>query len=85
MRKSLRYLLILPIFFVISCGLLGTYDQVSLVIGIQVPIYGEQINLGLKLDLKDQAINKLQEKEKTMSIEAYNSYLDWKMKQGVQK
>ena len=85
MQKSLKYLLILPIFLVISCGLLGTYDQVHLMVGVQIPLYGEQINIGMNLDLKDQAINKLQEKQKMMSIEAYNSFLDWKTKKGAVK
>lgn len=80
MHKLLKHLCLTLSLFAVSCGLLGTYDQVSLMAGIQLPIYGQEVNIGLKLDLKDQAINKLQENQKTLSIEAYNRYLDWKMK-----
>jgi hypothetical protein len=85
MRKLIKGLILIATLSLVSCGLLSTYDQVSLMVGIQIPLYGEQVNVGMKLDLKDQAINKLEEKQKIMSIDAYNSFLDWKMKQGSTK
>jgi hypothetical protein len=71
---------ILPILLIslTSCGLLGTYDNVELMIGLQIPLYETNVNFGLHMILKDQAINKIQEGQKTKLIDAYTEILKWK-------
>ena len=71
-------LLICTLSTLVSCGLLGTYDNVDFMLGIQVPIYETNINFGLHMILKDQAISKIQEGQKTKLIESYIEVLKWK-------
>jgi hypothetical protein len=61
-----------------SCGLLGTYDNVELMIGLQVPVYETNINFGLHMILKDQAISKMKEDQKSKIVEAHAEILKWK-------
>ena len=63
---------------VTSCGLLGTYDDVELMIGLQVPIYETNVNFGLRMILKDQAISKMKEDQKSRLVEAHAEILKWK-------
>jgi|KBSSwiStaDraftv2_1062776.scaffolds.fasta_scaffold00065_2 hypothetical protein len=74
----MRKLLLPLILMLTSCGLLGTYDNVELMIGLQVPVYETNVNFGFHMILKDQAINKIQEGQKTILIETYTEILKWK-------
>lgn len=71
MRKIIVTLLIITLNMVTSCGLLKTYDNVELMIGLQIPVYETNIDFGLHMILKDQAINKIQEGQKTSLVDAY--------------
>jgi len=78
MKNILATLLILTLTSVTSCGLLGTYDNVELMIGLQIPFYETNVNFGLHMILKDQAINKIQEGQKSKLIDTYTEILKWK-------
>lgn len=74
MRKLLAILLL----SLTNCGLLGTYDNVELMIGLEVPVYTQTVRFGMHMILKDQAINKIQEKRKTQVIDTYMQIIKWK-------
>lgn len=74
MRKLLAILLL----SFTSCGLLGTYDNVELMVGLEVPVYTQTVRFGMHMILKDQAINKIQEKRKTQVIDTYMKIIKWK-------
>lgn len=77
-----KFIYLIVLLTTAGCNLLKTYDQVSLMIGIQAPIYGQEINVGIKLDLKDQAINKQKEIQKDKLIQSYVNFLKWKRQKG---
>lgn len=77
MRKIIATLLIVTL---TSCGLLGTYDNVEVMAGLQIPIYETNINFGFHMILKDQAINKIKEKKSAKLVGAYSDVLKWKLK-----
>ena len=74
MRKLLAILLL----SVTSCGLLGTYDNVELMVGLEVPVYTQTVRFGMHMILKDQAINKIQEGSKSKVIDTYLQIIKWK-------
>lgn len=78
MRKFIATLLIVTLNMVTSCGLLGTYDNVELMVGLQVPIYETNVNFGLHMILKDQAISKIKENQRAKLVEAHAEILKWK-------
>ncbi len=84
MRKIITSLLIVTLSMVTSCGLLGTYDNVDFMVGIQIPIYDRTVDFGLHMILKDQAINKIQENQKTKLVEMYAEMLKFKENRNVQ-
>ena len=78
MNKLVGSLLIVTLNVLTSCGLLGSYDNVELMIGLEIPIYSTNVNFGLHMILKDQAINKIQEGSKSKMIETYLEIIKWK-------
>ena len=78
MRKFIATILIVTLNMATSCGLLGTYDNVELMIGLQVPIYETNVNFGLHMILKDQAISKMKEDQRAKLVEAHAEILKWK-------
>ena len=82
MHKLLAAILLITLTSFVSCNLLSTYDQVELMVGITIPLYSEDINIGLNLKLKDQAINKMQESQKAHLVETYAKIITWKQQVG---
>ncbi len=82
MRKVIASILIVTLNTLTSCGLLGTYDNVELMIGLQVPVYTTNINFGLHMILKDQAINKMKEEQRATLVDAHAQILKWKKETG---
>jgi hypothetical protein len=77
-NKIIAILLIVTLNSLASCGLMGTYDNVELMIGLQVPVYETNVNFGLHMILKDQAINKIKEGERAKLVDAQIQILRWK-------
>lgn len=78
MRKFVATLLIVTLNMAASCGLLGTYDNVELMVGLQIPVYETNVNFGLHMILKDQAINKMKEDQRAKLVDAHAQILKWK-------
>jgi hypothetical protein len=47
-------------------------------VGLQVPVYETNVNFGLHMILKDQAINKMKEDQRAKLVEAHAEILKWK-------